>query len=169
MSYGATNTDCGVRVERTEDLGSTGLVPGPAAFAGAPTCKQPTHCGLCAANSISIFLKETEGSNGCCGEETCITEEKEFEEQVINPIASRADDGPDPIKCWSHAGYRLAFRYVHGIGQRGVQIKHSVCVLDCIRAYATRCAPAAVQKDPQTDQDHDDSQNQTTKKRRRQC
>ena len=114
------------RRSRSRSRSPDAAASGPA---GHPACPEALHCPTCTLGYSHEALKPREHGHGCCGTGHCPVDEPGWAGAVLIPIS-----GSTPA-AWRFVGYRLAFRYIEGIGRRGVRVPHPVCVLRAVREY----------------------------------
>jgi hypothetical protein len=108
---------------------------------GHSECPYFKHCPRCIDSYILGNLKSAEKRHGCCQSDVCWTETPEWERDVLDQIAG------DTQREWRYSGYRLAFRFIHDYGQRGVRVPHSTCVLYSVRAHVKAEGPRPAEED----------------------
>lgn len=102
---------------------------------GSLPCPNSRHCANCIAAYVDGDLKPKEVRRGCCGDCHCPTEEETWEAEVLEPIHG------DTAQEWRFNGYRAAYRYLYGVGSKGVRLTFPVCVLWSIRQWVKEEGP----------------------------
>ena len=125
------------RSPRSPRGGSTDL------HGGHVDCPQYTHCAHCVAAGDYLSTHNGSTETGCCGSSYCHTDEPDWTTTVL---ARPTDATP---AHWRLVAYKAAFRRIHGIGQRGVRVPHSTCVVYNIKYsnYVEQQPPQETQAD----------------------